>query len=73
MLPKVSGDPPLEIVDAFLCERIGDRNVLRHVLRPRSFHSKLRDINRLAKEVVPGGGIEPPTRGFSRLALFLSL
>lgn len=62
---NVPRDPSLEVVDAVFGKRERDRNVICHVLRPRSFLKKLRRINMLARRVVPGGGIEPPTRGFS--------
>ena len=50
VLQKVCWDPPLKVVDAVLGERIRDRFVIRHVLRPRSFHKKTEGIQQVELE-----------------------
>lgn len=56
---NVSRDSAFEVKNAVFEERKGDRFVIRHVLRPRSFVKKPRRINGMAVEVVPRAGIEP--------------
>ena len=65
MFPEVFGDVAAEVENAILHEGERGRNALRHGLRLLARAKSWSKINVLANEVVPGGGIEPPTRGFS--------
>ncbi len=65
VVPQLFRDAATEIENPVFHEGKRARNGLRHGLRLLAVAKSWSKTNGLALEVVPGGGIEPPTRGFS--------